>query len=251
MAEWKDSYDDFDDDFDEIDEDGFDDADLEDFLDDDDLDDDIDFEEVGLGDYGASGADGLDVPDIPDVLRDMVNRGAADALGDISDVLGDHPECRESRRRILAVESIFETELRESIPGMSRRLLSIGRLHNKTFGTGMCRTLVADLRRYQDRLLFGLVDNLYLHCSRSITFAADRICASLRVFWDEEPSPYRLIILHAMDITENPDLVYLLVGDLLEEMLDGIEEATEGRKNSDGSDGKHDRNDAGNDEPGQ
>lgn len=233
MAEWKDSFDEFDDedDFEEI---GGDDE-LEDFIDDDDDEDEFDdFDDGGLDLYGAVGADGLDVPDVPDIVRDLISRGAADAIEDIYGAIADHPESQESRRRILAVESIFETESRESIPGMSRSLLSLGRVNNKSFGTGICQTLVADLRRYQERLLFGLTENLYLHCSRSITYVNDRICASLRVFWDEEPSPYRLIVMNAADITENTDLVYLLVGDLLEDMLNGIEEATEGRTSSDG-----------------
>ena len=238
MAKWEDSFDD-DDDFDEIE----DDDELEDFVDDDEIDDEFDdFEEVDVEEYGDVGADGLDVPDLPEVLQDMINRGVGDVIEDISDAISDHAECRESRRRILSVESIFETESKESIPGLSRNLLSMGRRNNKSFGTGICRTLVADLRRYQERLLFGLVDNLYLHCSRTITYVNDRITASLRIFWDEEPSPYKLIIFNAVDITENKDLVYLLVGDLLEDMINGIEEAAK-RRDRVGSDGGNDRND--------
>ena len=212
-----------DDDFEEDDEDfGDEDVADDDLEDEEDYDDE--FDEGGLDLYGASGMDGLDIPDLPDVLQDLINRGAADAIEDIKDAITDQAECSESRRRMLSIETLFETMDKESIPGLSRSLLSTGRRNCQTFGTGMCRTLVADLRGYQERLLFGLVENVYLHCSRSITFAGDRICASLRVYWNEEPSPYRLIISNASDISENTELVYLLVGDLIEDMLAGIEE---------------------------
>ena len=210
------------DDFDEIDGD----EELEDFLDEDELEEDDefdDFDEGGLDLYGAVGADGLDVPDVPDIVRDLINRGAADAIEDIKDAITDQAECSESHRRILSIETLFETMEKESIPGLSRSLLSTGRRYCQSFGTGMCQTLVADLRRYQERLLFGLTENVYLHCSRSITYVNDRICASLRVFWNEEPSPYRLIVPNAFDISDNKELIYLLVGDLVEEMLAGIE----------------------------
>ena len=225
---------DFDDEFD--DDDFGDDDELEDFIDEDAIDDDEDefddFDEGGLDLYGATGIEALDIPDLPDVVQDLINRGAVDAIEDIHDAITDHAECSESRRRMLSIETLFETESRESIPGLSRSLLSTGRRNCQSFGTGVCQTLVADLKRYQERLLFGLTENLYLHCSRSITFTNDRICASLRVFWGEEPSPYRLILSNVSDITQNRELVYLLAGDLVEEMLDGIDE-NRGKSGSD------------------
>ena len=223
----KDIFDFDDDDFDDY---GEDDDELEDFIDDDEIEEEDefdDFDEGGLDLYGSVGADGLDVPDLPDPVKDLINRGAADAIEDIRDAISDHAECAESRRRLLSIETLYETMEKESIPALSRNLLSTGRRNCQSFGTSICQNLVADLRRYQERLLFGLTENLYLHCSRSITYANDRICASLRIYWDEEPSPYRLIVPNASDITENRELVYLLVGDLIEDMIAGIEQEHE------------------------
>ena len=150
MAESDNYFDD--DDFDFDDEDDFDEIDgdeeLEDFIDGDELDDEDefdDFDDGGLDLYGAVGADGLDVPDLPDPVKDLINRGAADAIEDIRDAISDHAECAESRRRMLSIETMFETMERESIPGLSRSLLSTGRRHCPSFGTGMRHRYVSNV----------------------------------------------------------------------------------------------------------
>ena len=198
--------------------------DFDDFGDDfDEFDDEEDFGEVNFEASGLIGSDGLDIPDFFEIVKDLIQRGVANGIEDISRAICNDDEFRESARRVLSLETVYETGAKEAIPAMSRNLLTLISSEKTTFGTLICQTLVADLRQHQDRLLFGLLENLYLHCSRSFTFANDRICASLRVYWDERPSPYPLVISNATDISQNRELVYLLVGDLVGDMLDGID----------------------------
>ena len=226
-----------DDEFDDDDEFGDDDF-VEDEDDSFDEDDDDDFDDGGLDLYGAVGMDGLDIPDLPDVVKGLIEQGALGALDDLSVSHEAESEAETARHRIVSIETIFETHLRESVPGLSRGLLSTGRRGSRSFGTSVCQSLTVDLKRYSDRLLFGLADNVYLHTARSITYNFDRICTSVRFYWDEEESPFKLVIPNATCINDNPELVYLLVGDLVEELVNGIEESTKrGTSGATGSDG--------------
>lgn len=239
--------DEFDDDFDEEDDDDFVEDDEDSFDDDED-----DFDEGGLDLYGSVGMDGLDIPDIPEVVKDLIEQGALGALDDLSISNEAESEAEASRHRVVSIETIFETHLRESVPGLSRGLLSTGRRGNHSFGSSVCQSLTVDLKRYSDRILFGLVDNIYLHTARSITYNFDRICTSIRFYWDEEESPFKLVIPNAVCINDNPELVYLLVGDLLEELVNGIEENTErGASGANGGDGNDRGKQSGNSNKGK
>lgn len=240
---------DFGDDDDDFDADEFEE---EDEFDEDDFDDDDDdeFDEGGLDLYGAVGMDGLDIPDLPDVVKDLIEQGALGALDDLSVSHEAESEAETSRHRIVSIETIFETHLRESVPGLSRGLLSTGRRGSRSFGTAVCQSLTIDLKKYSDRLFFGLVDNVYLHTARSITYNFDRICTSVRFYWDEEESPFKLVIPNATCINDNPELVYLLVGDLVEELINGIEESTKrSASGADGSNGATGGKQSGNSDP--
>jgi len=70
-----------------------------------------------------------------------------------------------------------------------------------------------------------LIDGLYLHSTRSMTYVMDHICVNLRVFWDPAPSPYPLLADQEA-LEGNPGFIYLLIGDLLEDLINGIEKAT-------------------------
>ena len=224
---------DFGEDDDEFDGDDFSAEDDFEEIDEDDFDGDDEFDEGGLDLYGEVGMDGLDIPDLPEVVKDLIEQGALGALDDLSVSHEAESEAEVSRNRVVSIETIFETHLHETVPGLSRGLLSAGRRGNRSFGTAVCQSLTIDLKKYSDRLLFGLLDNIYLHTARSITYNFDRICTSVRFYWDEEESPFKLVIPNASCINDNPELVYLLVGDLLEELVDGIEESTKRSRSGD------------------
>ena len=186
----------------------------------DESDDDDDINDDGPG---GSPTESLDIPDLPGSLTSPdTDEMLLSESGFIVEKVWHYD------RSLL--DTVFDPADAERIPGISRSLLSIKREHGASFGMKLCRSLAADLRKYYDRLLFGLADDIYLHSARSEKFECDQngLSVSIRFFWSEEESPYRLIIPNVTDITENEPLTYLLVGDLLEEFLDGLEKGANG-----------------------
>lgn len=187
--------------------------------DDDDFDDDLDDEEFY---EDGEDSESYDIPDLPDIIGGLIGMGIDEAMKDWAASMAADLSEDDLQARITSVESIFDTTSNERIPGLTRSLLSIRRRRGASFGSGLCCNLVTALKKYTDKLLFGMIERLYLHTTRSITFHNDRICASVRIFWDPEVSPYPLN-LNVSDISENPALVYLLVGDLVEELINDLE----------------------------
>lgn len=161
----------------------------------------------------------FDIPDLPEIYQRLDPHTIPLTDAELEKIWNDERS---------SVETIFDQAKTEGIPGISRSLLSRQMEIGPSFGTTLCKLLAEDLNRYSDRLLFGLIDGIYLHCTRSTTFERGRLSANVMFFWDEEESPYRLITPNIADITENGELTYLLVGDLLEEFLDGLEKGKNG-----------------------
>ena len=180
-----------------------------------------DFPDDDFGDdgFGTPPPESFDIPDLPEIYQRWDPHSIPLTDAELEKIWNDERS---------SVETIFDTTKTEGIPGISRSLLSRKMKIGPSFGTKLCKSLAEDLNRYSDRLLFGLIDGIYLHCTRSATFERGRLSASVMFFWDEEESPFPLITPNVADITENGELTYLLVGDLLEEFLDGLENGDNG-----------------------
>ena len=167
---------------------------------------------------GGSAIEGL-----PDMLKDLIAEGAVNALADLRGTVNEELQLKkEEEDRETKVQTIFETNDQAQCPELYKILLSVQR-GNVTFGSYLCQSLANDLKDSYEDLLFGLTDNLYLHTRRSYTLCDGRICASTEIFWCEWESPYPLIIPNVADIVENEPLVYLIVGDMLEDLVSRVE----------------------------
>lgn len=176
----------------------------------------------GGGAYGEDGIDGLDIPDLSEVLDDMDFREKTEALEKVLELPGVREEFEQSCRNLVSLSTVYDMNDNELIPGMVRNLLTV-RDRGRTIGTSTCRSLTTQLKMYSNDLLFGLTDEIYLHCRRRIAHNGDEVTAGVRFFWDSSVSPYRLIIPDVAVITRNKALLYLLVGDLLEELVNDLE----------------------------
>ena len=208
---------------------------MKDEFDSDDIhDEDDDNEEV----YGENGVDGLDIPDVPippglgGVAR-IVGGMFRDSLVNALEAFAEQAE-EESRddddndapprfiARQLSVTTTFDKGRVEHAPGFTRMMLSLKDRYGRSYATLMAKTLTNDLKRYADKLLFGLIDDLYLHCYRNYMFNLNRVNGGVRFYWSTEESPYRMNIA-VSTIEENRELTYLLIGDLIEELVDDTE----------------------------
>ena len=174
------------------------------------------------GFYGEDGIDGLDIPDFAEILNDMDFRGKEEALKKVLELPEVREEFEQSCRNILSLSTVYDMNDNELVPGMVRNLLTV-RDRGITIGTSTCRSLATQLKMYSNDLLFGLTDEIYLHCCRRISHNGDEVTAGVRFFWDAAVSPYRLVIPDIAVITHNKALLYLLVGDLLEELVNDLE----------------------------
>lgn len=210
----------------------------EDYSDDDDI-DDIEIDSVGFLGRDQDGPDedifaeeDPDNGDLPALLELLLNRGAMEAVGDVkSTLLEEFNRKAEGEDRDIEIHTVFETDEHAKFPGFSRSLLSVQR-GNITLGSLLCKSLLRDLKEHYEDLLFGLEENVYLHATRSYTLCNGHVCASTRFFWSEEESPYPLIISNVADIVENEELVYLIIGDMVENLVSRVE------NNQSGTDGK-------------
>lgn len=184
---------------------------------------------------------GLDMSEIEDLVKYIVEKTSETLLGldNIRSVLPPG---------VYAVESMFDTGRREKVRGLTRIILSTPFRGGFTLGTTLVQALARELEPYENKLLFGLIDGVYLHATRSFTFDGSAIMAGVRVVWDTQPNGYKLILYDVTSISTNKEFVYLVVGDLLEELLNGIEEETDGR---DDRDIENTRDDIGNDVKGK
>ena len=198
MAEWDDDWDDFDDSFDE------------DYEEDDEI-------------YGSGGADGLDIPDLAAYISDVLNRGIFNALYRYGKLNPD--ELPSVERHVLSFDTVYDCGRREKISGFSRSLISSTIRKDTTYGTCFCLSLYESLTHYSGPLLFGRIDNVYLHCRRSYVFDGDCLCGNIRLFWDETKSPYPLPIENLASIDDNKECVYLVIGDMIEEILNECEKS--------------------------
>lgn len=203
-----DNFDDFDDvdDFDEYDEDEFDEE------------------------YDGAPPINVSFTNVHELLDTLAREGATSALMDVVNSILAEPEPYEMPERPnqkVTMESSFGIDEPEPIPGTFREYLTSCK-GTGCFSTLLCKWLTEDLKRFYERLLFGLIDDIYLHHSVTFTFSEGRFCIGTRVFWSDAKSPHRLLISNAADIVENPELTYLLVGDLVEDLMNEMEE--EGRK---------------------
>ena len=110
----------------------------------------------------------------------------------------------------------------ESFPGLTRDLLT-AQQNAYTFGSYLCKSLTEDLEEHYDDLLFGLIDDIYLHCVTSFSISGKIANIGIKIFWAPEESHFRLVIPNASDIIENPELVYLIIGDLVEDLVNWFE----------------------------
>ena len=176
----------------------------------------------GGGAYGEDGIDGLDIPDLSDALEDMAFREKIEALEKVLEVPGVREEFEQSCCNLASLSTVYDMNDNELIPGMVRNLLTV-KDRGLTIGSATCRSLASQLKMYVNDLLFGLTDEIYLHCRRRISHNGDEVTAGVRFFWDSTVSPYRLIIPDVSVITHNKPLLYLLIGDLLEELVNDLE----------------------------
>ena len=170
-----------------------------------------------------------------DLAENFISRIVHDAAKDIYyDILKsirsleDPPIGRKvEKRNKITIDAVLAYDEPEQFPGTTRNSLAVqGKKH--TFGTSLCKSLTDDLKEFYDDLLFGLIDNIYLHHLTSFSFDRGDITIKIKVFWGPRESPHRLLTPKVTDIIENQELVYLIVGDLVEDLLNRIEE--EGRK---------------------
>ena len=128
------------------------------------------------------------------------------------------PAAGESLER----DAIPEGE-REAVGSRSQGVLFLHLLRHTRFGRETVKALVKELELWEERLLFGLVENLYLHCFPEYFRIDASIRAAVTFRWGDEPGPLKLELMNATDITENRELTYLLVGDLLDEGIEYLE----------------------------
>ena len=122
----------------------------------------------------------------------------------------------------ITIDAVLAYDEPEQFPGTTRNSLAVqGKKH--TFGTSLCKSLTDDLEKFYDDLLFGLMGDIYLHHMTSFSFANGKISVEIMIFWSPRESPHRLVTPNVTDITENQELVYLIVGDLVGDLLNQIE----------------------------
>lgn len=169
----------------------------------------------------------LTVNFLSDIVRKVVKEDASDVPMDILNKKDTFTGQKTNKGSKIAIDAVFAVDEGEQFPGTTRNYLTVqGQTH--TFGTSLCKWLTDELKKHYDLLLFGLIDNIYLHYGISLSFVKGNIYVGIKIFWDERESPHRLLIPNAADIMKNPELVYLIVGDLVGDLLNQIED--KGRK---------------------
>ena len=187
--------------------------------------DDFDEEDIDEDIFDESDPD---INDLPALLQLLQEQGAIEAIEDVKSTLRDEMDREaEGEDREVEIHTVFETSKHAKYPGFSRSLLSVHH-GNVTLGSILCQSLVRELNEHYEDLLFGLTDNIYLHATRSYTICNGHACASTRFYWSEEESPHPLIIRNVADIVENEKLVYLIIGDLVEDLVNRIENSQTG-----------------------
>lgn len=182
-------------------------------------------------DKRKSADEDADVNNLPDPVMKLLRQGAVNSMKDVQNTIKAESDRKKDEDQEIVVNAVFETDDYAQYPGFCRTLLSVQR-GSITFGSFICQSLVSELKEIYDDLLFGLTENIYLHATRSFTVCSGHACASTRFFWDEEKSPYPLIISNVADIVENEELVYLIIGDMVENLVSRVE------NNQSGTDGK-------------
>lgn len=126
---------------------------------------------------------------------------------------------------IMDIECVMDSMVPEKVPGFSRMVAGVdmsgGR--KKTGGSMIVNHLVNSLAPYEDKLLFGRIDDIYLNSSRTFVCYNGILSGSLRLYWDTSPTPYKLLIPDVSYISNNKEFIHLVVGDLVEELMNDLE----------------------------
>lgn len=173
-------------------------------------------------DKQKSADDDADANNLPDPVMELLRQAAVNSLRDVQNTIKAESDRKEEEDHEIVINAVYETDDDAQYPKFYRTLLSVQR-GGITFGSFICQSLVSELKEIYDDLLFGLTDNLYLHATRSFTVCGGHACASTRFFWDEEKSLFPLVLCNVTDIVENEELVYLIIGDMVEDIVNRLE----------------------------
>ena len=176
---------------------------------------DDDFLDIGPEDDGSgrSESERFDIPDLPPFFERFAPNNIPLSESELKELWEDE----------MSLSTLFDPVDTELIPGFSRSILARKNVYGPTYGAKVCQALAKDLKMNYDKYLFGLIDGIYLLCTRSATYERGQVSAGVNFIWFTEETPYQLILPKVTDIMENEELVYLLIGDLLDEYLDDLE----------------------------
>lgn len=157
--------------------------------------------------------------------------------GDFMDAMSDYllsdPKLRDDVERYVS-ESVTVSEWDLEQKPAEKTLVNLVetnlRMWTNTVGETVSEMLVNRLvesliREYSDDLLFGIVKNVYLTVSLEMSVEDTSVSFNYRLEWSKERGNYPLELpsTAALD-EENRDLLYLIVGDLLSDLLENAKE---------------------------
>lgn len=174
----------------------------------------------------------LAVTNILELIRSIAVLGAVDTIRGLASLVNAEPEQPDEPEHRVTVDSTFVIDTPELFSGTVRKFFT-ARRNSLPFGLLLCQWLTEDLKKYSDRLLSALSDGVYLHRTRTVSYCEGRIYVGTKVFWSGVKSPHRLEIPNITDITENREMVYHIIGDLLGDLVSQIEKARQRRKATD------------------
>lgn len=172
----------------------------------------------------------LAVTNVPELIRSIAELGTVDTVRGLASLVNAELEEPYDPEHRITVDSTFAIDEPELFAGTVRKFFTASG-NSLPFGTLLCQWLAEDLKKHSDQLLFGLIDGVYLHRTRTISYCEGRIFVGTKFFWSDVKSPYRLEIPNVTDITENQELVYLIIGDLVEGLVSQIEKRPPKKKN--------------------
>lgn len=117
-------------------------------------------------DLERSSLEGQDIPDLPYEIIERIERGEYDPMTHKAKSREAASIVEEAEARIYSTDTVFCGPKCEAVAGLSRLLLSVSFNNGRSFGSMICRSLILSLRKFEEKLLFGTVDRLYLHSSR-------------------------------------------------------------------------------------
>ena len=116
--------------------------------------------------------------------------------------------------------AVMASAERQAVCDIVERQLRLPAVRSVTCGTVVVHNLLAEVMQYADSILVGILDTVYLSVFFEFQLAPRKIGSSFWFRWSTEGGMKSLPTDTAWDWHGNPELLQLVIGDMIEEMLD-------------------------------